>query len=100
MGIEGVVLKHHGDVARRGVVAGHVPTVDQDRSGVGSFEARDGAQQGALSAARRPEKDEAAAGFERQTDALEDGVAAEGHMQVADVEKGSRHGAGNRIATS
>src|SRR5262249_34267033 len=56
VGVEGVVLEDHGDVALTRAHAGDARPADLDPAGVDLLQARDAAQQRALAAARGPDQ--------------------------------------------
>ncbi len=71
MGIEGVILEHHGDatVAGRFVVDG--AAIQPDFAAIDRFQSGDQAQQGGLAAAGRPEDNEEFAALDGQRKVLE-----------------------------
>ena len=76
VGKQGVVLKHHADVAvMRGDVC-HFVLIEQDASAVGFIETGDTAQQRGLAAAARPQQGEKSAVRNVQRQVLKNGVAA------------------------
>src|SRR6185436_2202822 len=75
VGIERVVLEHHGDVAVLGLHVVHHLAADRDLAGGDGFQARDHAKQRGLAAARwAHDHDELAVGDSRR-DAMNDGHA-------------------------
>ncbi|CEI76402.1 Phenol hydroxylase [Pseudomonas aeruginosa] len=84
--VQRVGLEDHRQVAfrRRGV--GDVRAVEGDAAAAGLFEAGDQAQQGRLAAAGGADEDYELAVADVEVDALDDGLAVEAFLQVADLE--------------
>jgi hypothetical protein len=78
MGVERVVLEHHGGVALARPGMGHVAPGDGDAPRCHRLEPRKHPQRGSLSAARGPDKDEELALPDRQVDLGDDGRRPEG----------------------
>jgi hypothetical protein len=72
VGIERVVLEHHGDVAILGIEFVDDPAVDPDLARRDVFQAGDHAQQGALAAARGADEDDELAVGDFEVDAVHD----------------------------
>ena len=77
MRIQRVVLKHHRDVAARGLELVDAAIADPDLAGVERLEAGEQPQQRRLAAARRPEQHETLARLDVEIDAVDRVVRAE-----------------------
>ena len=89
MGIEGVVLEDHRDVARAWWQLGDIAVVDPDRARGHVLEPRKHSEQRRFAAARRPDEDEELAALDLQGDVV-DGhdVAAEELRDVLEHDLG------------
>jgi hypothetical protein len=90
MRIKRVSLKYHCDAAlrRRNVI--HHPPINGDGPGCDGLQPRDGPQQGGLTAARGPDKDDEFAGLDVEVDAFEHVHRAKAFSQVGDSNVGHR----------
>jgi hypothetical protein len=86
MGIEGVALEHHGDVARLGRQVRHVATLDHDPPGVRRLQPCQEPQQGRFSATRRPDQDQELAIADGEIDVVQHANGAEALLQADDVD--------------
>ncbi len=94
--VERVVLEHHGDVAiARAHMVHHAPA-DLDGAFLGFLQPGDGAQQGALAAARRPDQHGELAGRHFQVDAAHGRDMAVALVQAGDLQIG--HDSASRLS--
>ena len=84
VGVEGVVLEHHGDVAVARAHAVDGLAVDRDRAAVGVLQPGDGAQEGGLAAARGADEDAELAFGDVEVDAAQGVDLAVVFLQAAD----------------
>src|SRR5690606_24113099 len=75
VGIERIVLEHHGDVALGGLKVVDHPAADGDLARGDGFQARHHAHQGRFAAARRPDDHDEFAVLHFHVDAVDDGHA-------------------------
>jgi hypothetical protein len=88
VGIERVVLEHHGDVALAGRQVVHHPVADADGAGRDPLEPRDHAQEGGLAAARGADEDDELPVGDIEAHAMDDLEAPVGLAQIADRDLG------------
>ena len=92
VGIERVVLEHHGDVALGGLEPGHLARADVDLAGGRGLEAGDEPQQGRLAAAGGADDHGELAVLDAEIDAVEGGKAV-GVGLLQPAQHDLRHGA-------
>jgi hypothetical protein len=82
VGVQGVALEDHGDVAVLGRHVVHAPAVDQEVARGDVLEAGDHAQRGGLAAARRTDEDDELLVVDREVEVLHRHDALVGDLEV------------------
>src|SRR5262245_32226529 len=96
MRIEGIALKHHGDVTLTRLLVRHVCAVHHDATAAHGLESSHDPQGGGLAGARGAQQDEELARFDGEIDAMQHGGRAVAFYDTLETDAAARAARGHR----